>query len=235
MRSLTLAFIIVSLGLYGCGPYTKNARFAGGPDTQAPPVEQEYWIHVGDEIEIKLFYNPDLNQDVTVRPDGKISLLLVHELSVAGLTTSQLTDLLTESYGKQLQQPEVAVIVNSFAAQRVFVGGEVGQPGAKDIIGPTTVIQAVALAGGFKDTARTDEVIVMRRDEENKPFLIALDIKKAMKGIDLNQDIYVQPYDMVLVPKSNIADVDLWVQQYIQGVISPTYTVGYWYGITAVK
>jgi protein involved in polysaccharide export with SLBB domain len=153
----------------------------------------------------------------------------VHEVSVSGLTTSQLTDLLTEKYAKDLQQPEVAVIVNSFAAQRVFVGGEVGQPGAKDIIGPTTVIQAVALAGGFKDTARTDEVIVMRRDEENKPFLIALDIKKAMKGIDLNQDIYVQPYDMVLVPKSNIADVDLWVNQYINSNISGAFGTFFMY------
>jgi protein involved in polysaccharide export with SLBB domain len=229
MRPSTLAFIIISLALSGCGPYSQNARVVGSPGTQVSPIQEEYRIHVGDKLAVRLFYNPDLNQEVTVRPDGKVSLLLVHELSVAGLTTSQLTDLLTEKYAKDLQQPEVAVIVNSFAAQRVFVGGEVGQPGAKDIIGPTTVIQAVALAGGFKDTARTDEVIVMRRDEENKPFLIALDIKKAMKGIDLNQDIYVQPYDMVLVPKSNIADVDLWVNQYINSNISGDFGTFFMY------
>src|SRR5208337_5042157 len=233
MRSLTLAFIIVSLALYGCGPYTKNARFAGAPDTQAPPVEQEYRIHVGDDIEVKLFYNPDLNQDVTVRPDGKIGLLLVHDVSVVGLTVPELTNLLNESYAKHLQQPEVAVIVDTFAGHRVFVDGEVTRPAAHALVGPTTVLQAIALAGGFKDTARLDEVVVIRRDVDNKPFAIALNLKNAMKGIDLSQDIYLQPYDIVVVPKSNIADVDLWVQQYIQGIISPTYTVGYWYGITS--
>ncbi len=220
LRPLTLALIIISLVLCGCGPYSKNARVVGSPGTQVSPVPEEYHIHVGDKLAVRLFYNPDLNQEVTVRTDGKVSLLLVNELSDAGLTTSQLTDLLTESYAKQLQQPEVAVIVNSFGAQRVFVGGEVGLPGAKEIIGPTTVIQAIALAGGFKDTARIDEVIVMRRDADNTPFLISLDVKKAMKGIDLTQDIYVQPYDIVLVPRSNIADVNLWVSQYINNNIS---------------
>ena len=84
-------------------------------------------MHVGDKFSVRLFYNPDLNQEVTVRPDGKISLLLVHDLSVLGLTPSELTDLLTESYAKHLQQPEVTVAVNSFAAQKVFVGGEVAR------------------------------------------------------------------------------------------------------------
>src|SRR5208337_5109793 len=100
------------IALCSCGPYSKNARVAGSPGTVVPPVQEEYRIHVGDKLAVRLFYNPDLNQEVTVRPDGKVSLLLVHELNVAGLTTSQLTDLLTESYAKQLQQPEVAVIVN---------------------------------------------------------------------------------------------------------------------------
>ena len=220
MRRLTLALIIISFALCGCGPYSKNARVVGSPGTVVSPIQEEYHIHVGDKLAVRLFYNPDLNQEVTVRPDGKVSLLLVHELNVAGLTTSQLTDVLTEKYSKDLQQPEVAVIVNSFAGQRVFVGGEVGLPGAKEILGPTTVLQAIALAGGFKDSARLNEVIVMRRDAENTPFLIALDVEKAMKGIDLNQDIYVQPYDIVLVPKSNIADVNLWVNQYINNNIS---------------
>jgi polysaccharide export outer membrane protein len=220
MKSLTLAFIIVSLALYGCGPYSKNARVAGSPGTMAPPVAEEYRIHLGDELEIRLFYNPDLNQEVTVRPDGKISLLLVHDLSVVGLTAPELTNLLTESYAKHLQQPEVAVIVNTFAGHRVYVGGEVTKPSAHQLVGPTTVLQAIALSNGFKDTARTNEVVVLRRDADNKPFVIALDIAKAMKGIDLNQDIYLQPYDIVLVPKSNIADVNLWVTQYIKNNIS---------------
>ncbi|MGA2403213.1 MAG: polysaccharide biosynthesis/export family protein [Syntrophobacteraceae bacterium] len=219
MKPRVFILFVLSFALYGCGPFSKNAVTVGAPGTLLPPVPQEYRIAVGDKINVKLFYNPDLNQEVTVRPDGKISLLLVHEINAAGLTSSELTEQLTQSYAKHLQQPEIAVIVQSFAGQRVFVGGEVGQPGVKDLVGPTSVLQAVAMAGGFKDTARTNEVIVIRRDENNKPFLIALDVKKAMTGLDLQQDIFLKSYDMVLVPKSNIADVDLWVQQYLASTV----------------
>ena len=71
------------------------------------------------------------------------------------------------------------------------------------------------MAGGFLPTARKNEVIVVRRGANNKPFQIALNAEKAMKGVDLSQDIYLKPYDMVIVPRSNIADVDIWVDQYI--------------------
>jgi protein involved in polysaccharide export with SLBB domain len=215
MKTRSLILLVVSFTLVCCGPYSKNAVTVGAPGTILPPMPQEYRISIGDKINVKLFYNPDLNQEVTVRPDGKISLMLVHEINAVGLTTSELTTQLTENYGRYLQQPEVAVVVSAFAGQRVFVGGEVLQAGVKELVGPTTVLQAIAMAGGFKDSARTDEVIVVRRDENNKPFSIALDTRKAMKGVDLAQDIYVQPYDLVIVPRSNIADVDLWVQQYI--------------------
>ncbi len=219
MKPRAFILFVLSFALCCCGPYSRNAVKVGAPGTLAPPSPQEYRIAIGDKINVRLFYNPDLNQEVTVRPDGKISLMLVHEINAAGLTPSELTQQLTESYSKELQQPEVAVIVNSFAGQRVFVGGEVGAPGVKDFVGPTTVLQAVAMAGGFKDTARTDEVIVIRKGEDNKPFTIALNALKAMKGEDLQQDIYLQPYDIVVVPRSNIANVDRWVQQYVSGTI----------------
>lgn len=219
MKFRAFILFILSFSLYCCGPYTKNAEVAGAPGTLAPPVPQEYRMTPGDKISIRLFYNPDLNQEVTIRPDGKISLMLVHDVKAAGLTPSELTQQLTDGYGKFLQQPEVAVIMNTFAGNRVFVGGQVLTPGVRDIVGPTTVLQAIAMAGGFKDDARLCEVVVMRRDENNKPFLIKLDTVKATKGIDLQQDIYVQAYDLIVVPRSNIGDIDLWVLQYIHNTV----------------
>jgi len=229
MKTKVLIISVLSFALCCCGPYSKNAVKVGAPGTLAPPSPQEYKICIGDRINIKLFYNPDLNQEVTVRPDGKISLMLVHEVNAVGLTPSELTQELTESYSKHLQQPEVAVIVNSTAGQRVFVGGEVGEPGVKDLVGPTTVLQAIAMAKGFKDSARTDEVIVIRRGEDNKPFQFALNTLKAMKGEDLQQDVYLQPFDIVVVPKSNIAEVDLWVNQYIGQTLGAFSGFGYYY------
>jgi protein involved in polysaccharide export with SLBB domain len=232
MKTKVIILFVLSFALSCCGPYSKNALKVGAPGTLAPPSPQEYRIAIGDKINIKLFYNPDLNQEVTVRPDGKISLLLVHEVDAVGLTSSQLTEELTQSYAKHLQQPEIAVIVTSFAGQKVFVGGEVGGPGVKDLVGPTTLLQAVAMAGGFKDTARLDEVVVIRKDENNKPFIFAVDALKAMKGIDLSQDVYLQSYDIVVVPKSNIADVDLWVSQYIGQTLGAVSGFTYYYTIT---
>ena len=181
-------------------------------------------------MSVKLFYNPELNQEVTVRPDGRITLQLVNEIKVVGLTPAKLSEMLTEGYAKYLAQaPEITVIVTSFAGNRIFVGGEVGGGGGggagggggsiRELDGPTTVLQEIMLSGGFKDTADRNRVILVRRDENNKPVYMCLDIEKAMKGIDPNQDIYLQPYDMILVPRSDIANVDLWVQQYIGEII----------------
>ncbi|MEM5789223.1 MAG: polysaccharide biosynthesis/export family protein [Syntrophobacteraceae bacterium] len=216
MRFRTLLLLVLSFAMYCCGPFSENAKFVGTPGTEAPPIDDEYKIRVGDRLSIKLFYNPDLNQDVIVRPDGKVSLMLVRDIQAAARTPIELTDELHGIYGKVLQQPDVVVIVNSFAGHKVFVGGEVMQPGVKEIAGPTTVIQAITLAQWFKETARLNEVIVIRRGPDFKPYLIALDVEKAMKGIDIKQDVFVQPYDIIIVPRSNIADLNLWLNQYVR-------------------
>jgi len=233
MKARTLLLFALSFALYCCGgTFSQNARPVGAPGTVAPPLETEYRIQVGDKLTVKLFYNPDLNQEVTVRPDGKISLSLVHEVEAVGLTPMELTDRLTEGYGNHLQQPEVTVIVAGFAGQKFFIGGEVGAPGVKELVGPTTVLQAIAMGGGFKETSRTNEVVIVRRDENKNPYLISLDAEKAMKGIALSQDIYLKPYDMVIVPRSRIADVNLWVAQYIRnnvGMFSDFATYYLWF------
>jgi len=219
MVSRTILLFVLSLTLFSCGPFSQNARFAGTAGTQAPPIDDEYRIRVGDKLSVKLFYNPDLNQDAVVRPDGRISLMLVRDISAAGRTPVELTGELHGIYAKVLQQPDVVVIVNSFAGHKVFVGGEVYVPGSKDIVGPTTVLQAITLAQWFKESARMNEVIVIRRGPDFKPYLIALDVEKAMKGIDIKQDIFLQPYDIVIVPRSNIADLNLWLSQYVRNSI----------------
>jgi protein involved in polysaccharide export with SLBB domain len=233
MKKRALILFVVLLGLYGCGgPYSKTAVKVGTPGTVAPPSPQAYQISIGDKLSVKLFYNPDLNQDVTVQPDGTISLLLVHEVKVVGLTSEELRKLLAQDYGKYLQQPELSVVVTQAVGNRFFVGGEVAKPTMELLTGPTTVLQAVDMAGGFLPTAKLDEVIVLRRGPDNKPFQITMNAQKAMKGADLSQDIYLKPYDMVIVPKSHIANVDLWVDQYIGktiGAIGNDFAMYYYF------
>jgi polysaccharide export outer membrane protein len=232
MKSRFLILLVISLGLHGCGAYNKSAVKVGAPGTAAPPSPHSYRIAPGDKISVKLFYNPDLNQDVTVQPDGTVSLLLVHEVKVAGLSSEELRKRLSGDYTGYLQQPELSVVVTDVAGSRVFVGGEVSKPTMELLTCPTTVLQAVAMAGGFLPTARTNEVIVLRHGANKKPFQISLNVEKAMKGVDLSQDIYLEPYDMVIVPRSNIADVDLWMDQYIArtvGALGGEFTFYYYF------
>lgn len=229
---------LVYLLLQACSPQVYNTVPLGSPGTIAPPIQPEYKINAGDKLSIKLFYNPELNEEVVVRPDGRITLQLLKEIKVVGLTPAKLSEILTEGYSKYLaQSPEISVIVSSFVGNRIYVGGEVGGgagagAGAgsiRELDGPTTVLQEIMLAGGFKDTSDRNRVILIRKDENNKPIYMCLDIEKAMKGIDPNQDIYLQPYDMVLVPRSDIANVDLWVDQYIGKIIGPVTMFGYYF------
>jgi len=232
IRSLFLAS--VCLLLQACITQVYNTVPVGSPGTVVPPIQGEYKINAGDRLSIKLFYNPELNQEVTVRPDGRITLQLVNEINAVGLTPARLSEILTEGYAKYLAQaPEITVAVNSFAGNKIFVGGEIGGGGGtgstRELDGPTTVLQEIMLSGGFKDTADRNRVILVRRDENNKPVYMCLDIEKAMKGIDPNQDVYLQAYDMILVPRSDVANFDLWIQQYIGGALSPFMSFGYYF------
>ena len=159
-------------------------------------------LGIGDELEIKFAYNPELNlEHIPVRPDGRISIPLAKQIKVAGLTTQQVEDILVQKYATELRKPEVTVIVRGFNAQRVFVDGEVNRAGLIPLMGPLTALQSIAMSGGFKDTARVTEVIVIRRTQD-KPIVSIIDLEKARENKDMTQDVYLMPSDIVYVPRS---------------------------------
>ncbi|GJL49378.1 polysaccharide biosynthesis/export family protein [Candidatus Nitrospira salsa] len=212
---ITLIFFLAA-----CSPsvVVKSPTSVGSPGTTVgqvgPTLMKEYIIQPGDELDIKFFYNPDLNELVTVRPDGRISLQLVGETIAAGRTPYSLTELLKKEYDRELKQPEITVIVRSFGA-RIFVDGEVEKPGELELTGPLTVMQAISRAEGATDEA-WDQALIIRRIQGKQPFVIAIDIKSVLSGEDFSQDIGLVPFDIVYVPRSPIADVNLWVDQYIR-------------------
>jgi polysaccharide biosynthesis/export protein len=222
---------LVLLILSGCAPVVKNPTPITYPGIQTthPYTEQEYRLQVGDQLDIKFFYNPELNEQVTVRPDGRISLQLVHEIMAVNLTPQELTDLLTKKYAPELKKPEIVVIVRSFSAQKIYVDGEVTKPGMVPLIGFMTVLHSISQAGGVKDTARTTEVIIIRRGPENKPLVIPVNLEKAINGTDMGQDIVLRPFDIVYVPKSTIANVDVWVDQYVRKILPISISTGLGY------
>ena len=228
-KVIAAKFLFLLLLLIACTPVVKNPTPLSQHSIQTSPyTEQEYRIQVGDQLDIKFFYNPELNEQVTVRPDGRISLQLVREIMTAGLTPAELTDLLTKKYAKELKMPEVTVIVRSFGGHKIYVDGEVAKPGIVPLVGFVTVLQAISQAGGMKDTARRGEVIVIRHGTANKPIALTVNIEKVIDGTDMRQDIPLKPFDIVYVPKSPIANVNVWVDQYIRKNIPISTGFGYY-------
>jgi polysaccharide export outer membrane protein len=227
-KTLTLLWTITALLLFtSCSAVVKTS----GPLESLPVSNvpaQDYKIQVGDALDIKFFYHPELNESVVVRPDGRISLQLVHEVQASGLTPETLRENLRGKYEPQISKPEIAVIVRSFNAQKVYVDGEVAKPGLVPLVGSMTILQSIASAGGLKDTARSNEIILIRRGPENRPASLLVNVEKAIDGSDPSQDLSLQPADIVFVPKSPIANVNQWVDQYIRRNIpfpwSYTYT-----------
>jgi polysaccharide export outer membrane protein len=232
MRSLTAGVVALSVLLTAYSHALAQAPPGGPPKAPAalPPSSvpvQEYRISVGDQLDIKFFYNPELNEQVIVRPDGRISLQLIPEVVAADLTPAALTRQLTEQYSKDLKQPQLTVIVRGFGSQLVFVDGEVGKPGMVPILAAMTALQAISQAGGMKETARETEVMIIRRGAPGKPLAFRVDLKKARNGSDLAQDISLAPFDIVFVPRSSVANVNLWLDQYIRKNIPIPFTLTY--------
>ena len=179
-----------------------------------------YRVGRGDELNFKFVYTPELNTVATVRSDGRLTLPLIGELSVVGLTLKDLTEKIETSLSARVRRPEVAINVQgAITSQRVFIGGEVARPGVQPLVGPLTVVQAVMAAEGLKDSAQAREVIVLRGDAQGERSAIKLDLAAVMAGQAGAQDILLAPYDVVIVPRSGIANVGLWVDQYIRKVL----------------
>ena len=205
---------------------------AQGPAPAAEPVttmirDGLYVLQTGDEISIRVFKFPELDETVKVRPDGKISVTLLSDIDAAGLTTKELGDVLFKRYAEFFKDPQVSVILRNFSNLKIYVGGEVGQPGPVPLSGRLTVVGAVFHAGGLKTSARLDSVVLVRNDGQNQPTVRSINLKDVFhKGAP---DIALQPFDVVYVPESRIRKVDRFVDEYIRQLIPITATAGFTY------
>ncbi len=195
-------------------------------------LETEYRISPGDVLTIKFFYNPELNETLPVRPDGRISLELVDEPLAAGRTPAELKAELVKLYAPTLRQPEIAVIVKDMSPRRIYVGGEVGTPGLMVVEGRLTLVQALFQAGGLRRSGHTSSIVILRYQGTDRPAFMNVDIRPALSNGDPNADVLLHPLDIVWVPKTKIARVNDFVDQYIRQVIPIPISLGvtYWLG-----
>jgi polysaccharide export outer membrane protein len=178
-----------------------------------------YRIQPGDQLAIDFYLNSEFNDNVSVQPDGRIVLRLVGPIQAAGLTLGQLSTAINQAYGKELKNPSATVHVQNMPNRQIFVQGQVNHPGGFPLQPGMTALQAIASAGGHTDDASMSDVVLIRRDACGRVDGSKLDLASASDTPDKGEDVMLMPRDTLVVPRSRIANMDLWVQQYIRGLL----------------
>lgn len=188
-----------------------------------------YRLQVGDVLQVKFLLNSEFNEEVVIRPDGMISTLIAQDIQAYGRTAAELQEKLIDIYEGELSDPRLAVIVKSFSPMRISVLGEVGSPGEMVAVDPNvTLLQAIARAGGVLASANTGKVLVLRRGAYGQEGIVfEADYKAAITGRDPSQNMRLTSHDVVIVPRSGIANVYHYYRQFIQQFLPSSFGLGY--------
>ncbi len=240
ITALTLTSLIIMAASCAVNPpaqqtakSSKNRTVFRLKNTQNNIMEARvYRFGFGDSIEIKFFNNVEYNETVTVRPDGRISLQRIGDIYVINMTPAELDEIITKKYSEILIEPDVTVIVRDFGGQDVYVMGEVENPGVYKVTKGMTLIRAIAAAGGPKNAAQLKSVILLRNDGHQRGEALRINLDMGMLQRNINNDLPVQAFDMVYVPRTFIADLSSFITQVYDLALPPfdvwsRYT--YWY------
>jgi protein involved in polysaccharide export with SLBB domain len=215
-KRIILKYLIALLGILLTGCAGNNTPLFLAESTT--PVNEvgtleEYYLQPGDNLEIIFYNTPELDREVTIRPDGKLSLPPLDEFLVAGLTPNQLDKTVTQKYKDELKDPIINVMLKGVEGQRIYVGGQVNTPMILYLAGKTNALQAIFESGGFTVDANLSTVVIVSKSEKNQPIAKIVDLKKALTG-ELPESAYLlKPFDMVYVPKTKLATAAGFVSQ----------------------
>jgi polysaccharide export outer membrane protein len=161
-------------------------------------VPNDYVIGPEDVLFVNVWKNDTLSKQVPVRPDGKISLPLLHDIQASGLTAMQLRDKIATALGEFMPNPEVSVIVSDVRSFRVSVLGEVQRPGVLQLRSDTSILEAIAMSGGFRDFASPSKIIIFRKDSYGNTHKLSFNYNRAMRGQEDN--LALKSGDVIVVP-----------------------------------
>jgi polysaccharide export outer membrane protein len=175
-------------------------------------TEERYRLQPGDVLDVQFRYSPEFNQTVTVQPDGYISLEVGGDLKVAGMTVEETRRAILKKSGERLQDPVATVMLKEFQRPYFVVAGEVAQPGKIEMRERVTAIQAIMLAGGMKEGARSSQVVVFRKINSDMAEVKVLNLKSIRRTGDLENDLTLQAGDMVFVPRDKISKIERFMK-----------------------
>lgn len=202
-RRLAVPFICALLSLWLSAQTTsKNqaATTSQQADSGSKPHDNTFVIGNDDVLAINVWKEPDISRSIPVRSDGKISLPLVGEVQAAGLTPLKLEQEIATKLQNYISQPEVTVMVQQINSQKFNVLGQVEHPGTFVLANSPTVLDAIALAGGFRDFAKQKSIYILRQNPDGTQTRIPFNYKDVVKGTNPAQNIKLQPRDTVVVP-----------------------------------
>jgi len=227
------AFLLLFLALPACS--STPAGTGHIPDDLArtaklgqPPV-QDYELSPGDQLEFRVVGSPDMDTVQQVRADGRITLPMIDDQVVSGMTLQQLRDRLRSAYVDQgfltrTAASGINLIIKESAGNKFYVGGQVKKEGVFVYAHPTTVMRSIFEAGGLTDTADPTRVILIRQDGSYQ----VVNVKKILAG-NFGDDLQLRPMDTVYVPTSTIGDIDTFVTLYLKNVMP--FNLGLFYGL----
>ncbi len=207
LTSFGLACVLAVTALTGAQQQSAALPRDGGakppPGVRIPagvPTPADYLIGTDDLLAIVFWREKDMSTDVSVRPDGKISLPLLNDVQASGLTPEQLRVQLTEAAARFFEEPTVTVVVKAINSRKVFITGQVGKPGPYPIAGPITVLQLIAMAGGVLEYADSKNITILRTMESGRTVSYRFNYKDVSRRKNLGQNIELRPGDTVIVP-----------------------------------
>jgi polysaccharide export outer membrane protein len=209
-RIIAIAFLASALSLVAVGQRPSTQEQA--PRLGTFGSETRYTLNPGDVLEIQYRYSPEFNQTVVVQPDGFISLQIGGDVKVSGRDLAQVRKLILAQVRTRLESPEITVILKDFQKPYVIVAGEVAQPGRLEMREKMTAVQAVLMAGGFKDSAKSSQILVFRKLNADTAEVRSLNFKTLTRTQDLENDLTLQPGDMILVPRNRISKLERYVR-----------------------
>lgn len=218
-RWAALALTVVLI--FGCTTVEYSAPVlpprAEAPALYEPPMVQDYRLQVGDALAIRSYFDAQLNQEVLVRSDGRISVLLIGDILVSGLTPQDLTQQIRDRYKPLVGPTDLVVAVTRSVGMNVFMSGEVKTPSVLALDGSLTLLQAMARVGGTLVSANTSSVLLIRNRDDGSLAVSKIDLEQILRNEAA--DPYLQQRDVIFVPRSQVAQAGLFVEQYVNAIV----------------
>ena len=178
--------------------------------------DQPYRLQPSDQLQLSYRYTPEYDESLTIQPDGMVSIRLIGSVKIGGLTLDEAHAAILSQLNTRLNDPDISLTLHDFVKPSYTVVGQVTSPGKFEMHGTITALDAIAMAGGFKDSAKHSQVILFHRIDSDTARTRILNMKKLMnpKHPELEEDVTLEPGDLLVVPKnkvSKIADYVHWV------------------------